>query len=115
MTEDNRTPIDPAAVTLMASIVAKSLKEYADNNPQVNLSSDSAVREISENVAVDMISAVAHLASQVTAVGEAPTRPQSARQRAVKAYKSSSSINKPRRNDFLDRLGMSEDQYPETD
>ena len=112
---NNRVPIDPAAVTLMASIVAKSLKEYTAANPQVNLNSDEAIRSISESVAVDMISAVANLASQVTSVGEAPTRP-SARQRAISAYKQTSSPNKPKRNDFLDRLGMDEEkQYPETD
>lgn len=113
---NNGVPIDPAAVTLMASIVAKSLKEYVTANPQVNLTSDAAVRDISESVAVDMISAVAALASQVAAVGEAPTRPQLARkQKAVKAYKSAADLNKPKRNDFLDRLGMSDNQYPETD
>ena len=119
MSESNSIPIDPAAVTLMASIVAKSLKTFSNANPQTSLSSDATISALSENIAVDMISAVSQLASQVAAVGDAPTRPQNLKQRqAVNAYKDASKIKQSsftKRNDFLDRLGMEDKQYPESD
>ena len=87
MSKENKIPVDPAAVSLMASIVARSLKQYSEQNPQVNLSADGAIRQISEVVAADMIASVAHLATQVAAAGEAPTRPRTpAYSRAAKAY-----------------------------
>ena len=88
MSQETNIPLDPAAVGLMASIVAKSLAQYNNKNPQANLASEAAIREISEAVAVDMITAVAHLAGQVASMGGAPTQPQSppANKRAANAY-----------------------------
>ena len=113
--QDNNTPIDPAAASLMAGIVAKSLKNYNANHPQANLASESCIRDISESVAVDMMTAIAQLAAQVTSVGNAPTRPQAAAtRRGIDAYKKNN--RRPARNDFLHSLGKDdEEQYPETD
>ena len=107
MPEQTHVPVDPAAVTLMASIVAKSLKQYSNKNPQTNLSSDTAIREISETVAVDMITAVAQLAGQVSSLGSAPTRPQSNKvSRGISAYKQNSKV---------DPYTSADDQYQESD
>ena len=85
-------PLDPAAVTLMAGIIAESISKYSTENPKTDLSSINDVRDISENVAADMITAVASLAgSMVTMPGQPAGKSLTKIQSAAAAYKKNKS------------------------
>ena len=100
--------VDPAAATLLASIIARSIKRYVEKSPQVNLASDSAVAHMSHDIAIDMVSSISDLASQLGAFGVSPTRPSRAQRKAASAYKKNQS------DPYPSALG-SDEQYPETD
>ena len=105
----NKNPmVDPATATLLASIIARSIKRYTAKSPQVNLSSDSAVAHMSQAIAVDMEGAISALASQLGAFGASPTRPSNANKRAAAAYKKN-------QKDPYPAYDSSDDQHPETD
>jgi hypothetical protein len=91
VSQETNIPLEPAAVALMASIVAKSLTQYLTKNPEADLTSGDAVRKISEAVAIDMITAVSHLASKIPSASAVPSRPESAYQRAAHEYQKAQS------------------------
>ena len=103
--------VDPAAIGLMASIVAKSITGFVRNNPQSNLSSDALIKNLSETIAADLIVSIAQLAGQVENMGKAPTNPGFVRRRATDAYSQSAGNTKS----VDPYAGRDEEQYPETD
>ena len=103
--------IDPAAIGLMASIVAKSITNFVRSSPQSNLESADLVKKLSEAVATDLVVSIAQLAGQVENMGKAPTNPGFVRKRATDAYVSTSGNTKA----VDPYTSTSDDQYPETD
>ena len=87
----NNVPINPAAVTLMAGIIAESISKYSVKIPSIDLSSITDIRSISENVAADMITAVAALALEMPGSPLAATS-ASPQKRASAAYKKNQNL-----------------------
>jgi hypothetical protein len=116
MTQKDKTKqagmtVDPAAIGLMASIVAKSITQFVRSSPQSNLASESLINDLSKTIAKDLITSIAQLAGQVDHMGRAPTSPGFVRKRAAGSYESNSGTTKT-----VDPFSkVSDKQYPETD
>ena len=59
MTQKDKTKqagmtVDPAAIGLMASIVAKSITQFVRSSPQSNLASESLINDLSKTIAKDL-------------------------------------------------------------